>query len=697
MPKRQNKKSTNTNDVTKKIVAAAHAPKPKPNYSVKDAKALAAALDAFRNLPARMGQNTPSLTEGTEYELVRWSNDYWLMVTMFRNHWISRKMVAMPSQDMCKAWPRLKCDLDPVDIGKFDRTIRRTVTPQRTQEAIQWGRLFGGAGALICIDGHEDILDKPLDYDEIMPGAYKGLIVFDRWSGISPLLEIVDDLNYPIDYGLPRAYQVKGQDGETFEIHHSRIMRFVGPDVPYPEKQAQLLWGISVLEPAFEEMRKRDNASWSILQLLFRAQILCQVNPELASMLSGLGGTGLAAQKFFQTYQAQNELLSNQSMLILGKEGSLQSHQYTFGGIADVLNAFEVAIAGASDGIPFSRLFGKSVSGLNQTNEGDEKMYEENISMKQNSYMRPQLDKAYPAICMSEFGEIPEDLDLMFPSIRVLTEKEKSELHKEASASIIEAYNAGIWSQQLALMEYKELSDLTGIGTNITDEMIQEADDKPITPLEIEQEEARAGTETFSEGPKEEPEPTKSNKPNEPEPDKTAKPNGKGKAKDSADTPMNYLVGTADDQNGEPLTIQIENVKGEVRTGPDYQVTLPADYGYISGTKGADGDEVDCYIGPLGKYGSDKVYIVNQKTNDRRHFDEHKCMIGYASELDAMRDYWAGHHKAREVFMNIIPMNMNEFKEWLATHDMRLPAGEKPKMHKSVLDSAIKFFAGEWF
>jgi phage-related protein (TIGR01555 family) len=461
------------------------------------------AKDAFSNAAGRMGYGTPSVAEGVEYILNRWTYDYWLMITLFRNHWIPRKVVEIPAKDMVKAWPRLNCKLTPDQIANFDRTLKRTLTQKKIKRAITWARLFGGAGALMVIDGHENILNKPLNLDDINPDSYKGLIVFDRWSGITPVGNQAQDLESPLTFGLPEFYTVHAQNGNEplFDIHASRIIRFIGPDVPTPEHEANQYWGISVLELVMEEMRKRDNASWSILQLLFRAQIMTQVNPELAQMLSGATASGAALTKFAQTYQAQNELLSNQSMLILGKDGKLESHQYTFGGIADVLDRFEIAVAASSiPSIPYSKLFGKNSSGLDNSNDADERNYEEAIAQAQNDDLEPQLmQQLYPVICMSEFGDVPDDLDITWPSIRVLTEEDKSKLAKEGSEAILAPFNGGVTSQQLTLKELKQLGDKTEIFTNITDKMIDEADDKPQPPIEVEQGEARAGTAEFEE------------------------------------------------------------------------------------------------------------------------------------------------------------------------------------------------------
>jgi hypothetical protein len=81
-----------------------------------------------------------------------------------------------------------------------------------------------------------------------------------------------------------------------------------------------------------------------------------------------------------------------------------------------------------------------------------------------------------------------------------MNSKEKADLAQVQSESITGYYNAGLLGRQTSLREIKTTSQETGLGTNVTDEMIESADDEVQVPLEIEQEEARAGTEEFGEG-----------------------------------------------------------------------------------------------------------------------------------------------------------------------------------------------------
>jgi hypothetical protein len=129
-------------------------------------------------------------------------------------------------------------------------------------------------------------------------------------------------------------------------------------------------------------------------------------------------------------------------------------------------------------------LFGRTITGLGQSNDADERIYEEKIAHEQQDKLKPQLTKLYPVICMSVLGEVPDDLDFKFPSVRVLTEEDKSEMTTKASAPIIASYNAGITGRKTTLKELRELSDKTGVFTNITDEQIDKAEEDPELPGE---------------------------------------------------------------------------------------------------------------------------------------------------------------------------------------------------------------------
>lgn len=617
------------------------------------------AFDYFVNQLARMGWGTASITEATTYELVRLSNNYWLMLTFYRNHWLARRIVDLPAIDMTRAWPKLLSDLEPDDIEHFQRTIRRTYTPGNMRKSLKWARLYGGAGALIAIKGHEDILDQPLDLDDVNPGTYLGLIPFDRWVGIWPEGAVEDNLAMPNEWGLPEYYYCQKQDrGEGFRVHRSRILRSIGPDIPTPELQAQMYWGLSVLEIVFEELRKKDNASWSILQLLFRANVISQTNPELAQLLSGLGASSAALQRYQQVIEAQNQMLSNNSMLILGKEGRMDSLQYSFGGIGEVYAQFQMDCSGAAE-IPVTRLFGRTITGLGQSNDADERYYEETIAQKQDEDLRPNLDKLYPTILMSELGEVPEDWDVAFPSIRVLTEEDKSDLVQKASAPVLAAFDSGVIGRKTALKELREMGDRSGIFTNITEEDIEKAEEEPELPGE----DLLAGLGGSKPG---------LGKPKSPQSILTAT-GAKAGGGDSA-FDAHPLQGR---RIWHGLDISIENKAGSVRNGKDrdgksWSVRMTHDYGYIRKTEGVDGDHIDVFLGDHPD--SELVYVIHtKKAPDFREYDEDKCMLDFASETSAKNTFLANYTDSRH-FGSMDVMGVGKFI------DKVLASRENPQM-----------------
>ena len=90
------------------------------------------------------------------------------------------------------------------------------------------------------------------------------------------------------------------------------------------------------------------------------------------------------------------------------------------------------------------------------------------------------------------------------------------------------------------------------------------------------------------------------------------------------------------------LKISIENKKGSVRKGVDkdgnkWRTVMKAPYGYLTGTKGADGEGVDVYVGPNKE--APFAFVVHQHKDDGTGFDEDKAILGVDSEEEAKKLY----------------------------------------------------------
>ena len=162
--------------------------------------------------------------------------------------------------------------------------------------------------------------------------------------------------------------------------------------------------------------------------------------------------------------------------VIDGENDSFETHQYTFGGIADTYDRFMMDVAGAAE-TPVTKLFGRSPAGMNATGESDMQNYYDTIEEKQESILRPIYDKLLPIMAMSAIGAVPDGLDFEFNAVRRPDEDEMSDLASKNTNSVTITFQAGLISQRTALKELRSQSEITGMWTNITDEDIEKADD----------------------------------------------------------------------------------------------------------------------------------------------------------------------------------------------------------------------------
>lgn len=132
------------------------------------------------------------------------------------------------------------------------------------------------------------------------------------------------------------------------------------------------------------------------------------------------------------------------------------------------------------------------------------------------------------------------------------------------------------------------------------------------------------------------------------------------------------------------LQISIENPKGSERKGKDasgkeWSVTMPADYGYILGTKGRDKDHVDVYIGPNPT--ADRVFIVDQIDPRTGKFDEHKTMLGFETEAQALAAYDSAFSDSSGPSRRgaVTDISKDNFKAWLKEGNTKEPYAFKEK------------------
>ncbi len=154
----------------------------------------------------------------------------------------------------------------------------------------------------------------------------------------------------------------------------------------------------------------------------------------------------------------------------------------------------------------------------------------------------------------------------------------------------------------------------------------------------------------------------------------------------------------ADNYTKGPVTIQgipvvIETPRGAMRRGVDskgkpWEVKMPAHYGDIKRTEGADGDGVDVFIG--NNPASDFVLVIDQMDARTGKFDEHKAFIGYPNVREALGDYLDSFSdkKGQDRLGEFTPMTIADFKEWLKGNTTK-PVGDLEIAAEAEQDALI--------
>ena len=138
------------------------------------------------------------------------------------------------------------------------------------------------------------------------------------------------------------------------------------------------------------------------------------------------------------------------------------------------------------------------------------------------------------------------------------------------------------------------------------------------------------------------------------------------------------------------LPVAIENRAGSVRSGTDedgskWRTKYKLPYGYIEGTKGADGDEVDAYVGD--KKDAPNAFVVRQKKDDGS-YDEDTVMLGFGSKAEAKKAILE-HYDDEKYIGDVVRVSMPRLKKLVEAK------GRLVKISSASEQASLNFAAGD--
>jgi phage-related protein (TIGR01555 family) len=428
--------------------------------------------DSFSNFAANVGWGTNNQSSASQYTLTYQSRNRINLEAAYRGSWIVRAAVDALPEDMTRAGVEFS-GLDPEDITKLDQDLMRMAIWDALCDNGKWANLYGGSLAVMLIDGQD--FSTPLRVEAISKGQFKGLLILDRWMVSPPVGDVVTE--FGPDMGKPVYYNVLADYAAIpkAKIHYSRVIRMDGMDLPFYQRVSENGWGLSVLEPMWDRLIAFDSASVGAGQLVYKAHLRTMTIDKLREII-GMGGPALAALQKQMEFIRQAQ--TNEGLTVVDGKDKFETHQYSFAGLSDMLLQFAQQLCGAL-GMPFTRLFGQSPTGLGATGEGEMKQWEEKVKQNQERRLRNPLHRLFGVMSMSSLGKpLPDDFGFEFRSLQEMNEAEKAEIAVKKVDAVTKAVDANVQKPSSAMKDLKASAQVTGLFGSITDDDIAEAEEQ---------------------------------------------------------------------------------------------------------------------------------------------------------------------------------------------------------------------------
>lgn len=437
----------------------------------------ASATDSFQNFQARLGMGTDNLMSASQYGFNPITRTRTLLEWIHRGSWLGGVAVDVVADDMTRAGVDLKGQMHPDEVEAIQENINGWGVWNAINDTIKWARLYGGALAVMLIDGQDP--STPLRLNTIRKGQFRGLLVLDRWMVEPSLEDLVQE--YGPDLGLPKFYRVTADAPALpkMKIHYSRCLRLEGIRLPYWQRVMENMWGISVLERLYDRMIAFDSATTGAAQLVYKSY-LRTFKVENLREIAAAGGPALQGLTQYVNMMARFQSIEGITMIDLKDEFAGEAHS-AFSGLDQVIRQLGEQLSGALQ-IPLVRLFGQSPGGIGNDGESALRTYYDNVKNQQKARLGVPVTRIYRAAAASEGIKLPDGFQIDFRSLWQLTDTEKADIAVKISDAVTKVDAAGITTPKMALEELRISSHTTGIFGSITDEDVEKAADVPNAP-----------------------------------------------------------------------------------------------------------------------------------------------------------------------------------------------------------------------
>lgn len=261
---------------------------------------------------------------------------------------------------------------------------------------------------------------------KLKKGGLKGLIPVEAMWAYPTRYESTNPLKP--DWYRPQTWYVMGS-----EVHHTRLLTFVGRPVPDLLKPAYAFGGLAVTQMAkpYVDNWLRTRQSVSDLVHSFSVAVL---KTNLQALLSA------GSEQVQHRVELFSNLRDNKGVMLLGKDEEYTNVTTALSGLDNLQAQSQEHMASVAR-TPGVKLFGIQPMGLNASSEGEIRAYYDWIAAYQEWFFRPHLETVIYLLMLHLWGEIDEEITFKFRPLWQLDEAGEVAVEK-TKADIDDLYSS---------------------------------------------------------------------------------------------------------------------------------------------------------------------------------------------------------------------------------------------------------------
>ena len=322
--------------------------------------------------------------------------------------------------------------LDTEELEQLRQALTDNGDIEAIKDAIRWGQLYGGGTVMAMTDQNPEL---PLD-EKQLKGKKLKFVASDRWhcTTTGSNIEISDKFIYTTS---------PDESGTTMlTLDRSRVGIFSGLKCPDHIRLIMQGWGLSIFEAVISPLTQYLKSMSVALELLDEAKIDVIKILDLANTLMTPGGEEIIKRRLALVTQNKNY----KSSIAMDAQDDYQQKQITFSGLPDMIEKIQYLVCSALKR-PYSKVFGKGSSGFS-SGEDDLENYNTIVDSEIRTPATNLIKWVVDLRCLQLFGRKLPDFTPQWKPLRVMSEKDESEIKSRKMTDYLQLVDRQIMTKQ---------------------------------------------------------------------------------------------------------------------------------------------------------------------------------------------------------------------------------------------------------